>query len=202
MMAFAVIVPAGVSIRTPVPDQSMRVTGVDSLTGRFAGMARHQGAVAVLHGEVTAFAVIAGIVERRAVLRLVRGDLREGADAQGVPGIGGIHEAGTGDVAAIVTGLLEARDGTHEAFGCRVQLGWSGPPAASGEKRPVRPVDIARVTDLERIGDRRERILRCGVQPVCAVVEGDAGKTLRIGEGAAADAAAGFEHDEAPCRPA
>ena len=43
---------------------------------------------------------------------------------------------------------------------------------------------------------RRERILCCGVQPVGAVVESDAGKAFRIGVSPAADAVARLEHDE------
>ena len=36
MMAFAMMVPLSVSIRTPLPDQSIDVTGVDSRTGSLA----------------------------------------------------------------------------------------------------------------------------------------------------------------------
>ncbi len=174
----------------------MRATGqevVDRQVRRGARRQRlDQRAIALFDRVVLAGVAIGGVVEGGEPLGLGGRHQGQPVPCQPVPGAGGVHHLAGGDVAALVARLLDGGIGRVDRRPRRLALGLVRPAAAD--------IGLARlagaaheVGEAELVGSGAQRIDRGRMQPVAALVPGEA-EARRVGIGAPAGARGGLDH--------
>ncbi len=131
----------------------------------------------------------------------MRGDLVDNAAGERIPRIGPVDDIRIGHVTALLAGLMDGVERRRQARHRGLQKVLSATRTVAQEESPLRPVHVRPVADAELVGDGREGILRGRVEPVGALVEGNAGKARGVGIGPPADASAGLEDDDGLARP-